>query len=531
MASQYVLQSANTETKSDYTFEDKYYTRIVDNNNGQYNSNQVTWNLSNLTTDNVFLSAKESSLEIPFVTQVTCDANLANNADNLKGVVMKQSFCSLVEAFSLSINRNNIVNFSDMQNLPVEFKLLSSFSEDDLKIYGDSMNFAKHTESAQSYKAAEDALGLGESNMGTGNTALGQKNKKLSYQPNALFSDSANIVSAKKSHVVADNMAALKVVTYHWMAVIPLMFLHDVFDKLPLIKNPFMQLTCRIHSASSSMTIATAAKYPHAAVVSRFNYNPVMMSGKLVPVAGDLYINSGIGSVKNAAGAITQNALDQACYFNACLYKFNPDSEMKYISNPSRKVSFLQTTPYVKLESIAPGANINFQVINKLANIRGLLMITQIDSTTNGLATPVTAQDAATSMSTLNSPYSASLNMVGTNWTGFNIKIGGVNHYKNNVDYGYDLYQQELVKSHSVNGGMFGGGLNSGLITETDYTNGPYGYIWVDLSRYSSETEDNIPKSVYIVGRNNTQARVAVTAYLYYKDEFNIDVSTSEIAV
>ena len=39
------------------------------------------------------------------------------------------------------------------------------------------------------------------------------------------------------------------------------------------------------------------------------------------------------------------------------------------------------------------------------------------------------------------------------------------------------MYQQELVKSHSVNGGMFGGGLNSGLITETDYTNGPFYFV------------------------------------------------------
>ena len=528
MADEFVLKESNQVPVKDYTFEEKYYTRIPDNNNGQYNSNQITWNLSNLTTDNVFLSCKESSLEIPFITQLTSGGDVASDATLVQSLVMKQSFCSLVEAFSLSINRNNIVNFSDMQNLPVEFKLLSTFSEDDLKIYGDRINFAKHTESNQSYQAATSASGLGESNMGTSNLALAEKMKKTSYQSNALFSDSSLLLSAKKSHVAV--ATAKQVVNYHVMAVIPLMFLHDVFAKLPMIKNPFLQLTCRIHSATTSMT-NTAAKYVLPTVVSRFNYNPMMFTGVCAGVAQTMYVNSGIGSVKNAAGAITQNALDTACHFNACLYKFNPDSEMQYISNPSRKVSFLQTTPYVKLESIAPGGMINFQVINKLANIRGLLMITQIDSSTNGLATPATAQNPATSVSTLNSPYSASLNMIGTNWSQFNVKIGGVNHYKNNVDYGYDLYQQELVKSHSVNGGMFGGGLNSGLITETEYTNGPYGYVYVDLSKYSSETEDIIPKSVYVVGRNNTLARVNVTCYLYYEDTFNIDVSTSEITV
>ena len=121
--------------------------------------------------------------------------------------------------------------------------------------------------------------------------------------------------------------------------------------------------------------------------------------------------------------------------------------------------------------------------------------------------------------------------MIGTNWTQFNVKVGGVDHYQSNVDYGYDLYKQELLKSHSVNGGMYGGGLNSGLITENDYTNGPYAYTFVDLSKYTSQTEDQIAKSVYVVGRNNTQARVSISCYLFYEDTFNIDVTTSEITV
>ena len=81
----------------------------------------------------------------------------------------------------------------------------------------------------------------------------------------------------------------------------------------------------------------------------------------------------------------------------------------------------MQTTRIARSEAIEPNDMLNFMVTHKLANIRGLLMMTQIDRTTNGLATPATAQNAAASVPPLDSPYSAGLNMIGTNWSQFNV--------------------------------------------------------------------------------------------------------------
>ena len=118
MADELILKESNQTPVNDYVFEEKYHTRIPDNNNAQYSSGQVIWNMEHLTTDNVFLSFKESSLEIPLITQVTSGANVvAGTQPNM--AMLKHSFCSLVESFSLSINRNNVVNFSDMANLPM----------------------------------------------------------------------------------------------------------------------------------------------------------------------------------------------------------------------------------------------------------------------------------------------------------------------------------------------------------------------------------------------------------------------------
>ena len=169
-------------------------------------------------------------------------------------------------------------------------------------MWGDRIHFAKHTEANQSYQAAAGVSGLGESNMGATNLALAQKLKKYAYEPNALFSDASLLLSAKKTHVTKPSA---RITNYHCMAVVPLLFLHDVFAKLPLIKNPFLQLTCRIHSASVSMT-NLAAEYILLGVVSRFNYNPMMFTGVAAAKAGTMYVNSGIVSVKNAAGVRTE---------------------------------------------------------------------------------------------------------------------------------------------------------------------------------------------------------------------------------
>ena len=44
-------------------------------------------------------------------------------------------------------------------------------------------------------------------------------------------------------------------------------------------------------------------------VVSRFNYNPMMFTGEAAGKAGTMYVNSGIVSVKNAAGTLQRMLL------------------------------------------------------------------------------------------------------------------------------------------------------------------------------------------------------------------------------
>ena len=53
MADEFILKESNTVPVMDYTFQKKYYTRVPDDNHSQYNSNQIKWNLADLTVDNV----------------------------------------------------------------------------------------------------------------------------------------------------------------------------------------------------------------------------------------------------------------------------------------------------------------------------------------------------------------------------------------------------------------------------------------------------------------------------------------------
>lgn len=63
----------------------------------------------------------------------------------------------------------------------------------------------------------------------------------------------------------------------------------------------------------------------------------------------------------------------------------------------------------------------------------------------------------------------------------------------------FEHWLQEIRGSNSLNGGI-PIGLCSGLISQADYESG-YPFIYVDLSRRASQANDDISRSIQIVGQ------------------------------
>ena len=122
-----------------------------------------------------------------------------------------------------------------------------------------------------------------------------------------------------------------------------------------------------------------------------------------------------------------------------------------------------------------------------------MLIITQLGSGVNTLATPATAVGAGTSI--LLSPFTSGENMLGCSYTNVNVKIGGVPYYLENLNYGYDVYKREILSYNSVNGNL-SAGVTSGLILQIDWESGVFAYHFFDLSKKSA-TEDDLQNKDY----------------------------------
>ena len=277
MADLYEIVSSMAEQGHDFAFKNKINVRIPDTNNGSYPSSQVNFNLSSLTTNNYFLSCKQSTIEIPYVVGVAVSGAGASilTTTSAHMVALKKSVVDLVNGISVQLNENSIINFSDLSNLHYQFKVLSTWSQDDVNVMGDVINFAKNPAESYLYQAAASVNGIGECNnilvdapfagvntyvQGIANKGLVRRMKQTSYNPAnttlALYTNASKSDTRQKSYWLQSSTTQSY---YYMMVTIPLTELHDLFGKLPLIRNPYFKITLQMHTSTTVIPFTDTA--------------------------------------------------------------------------------------------------------------------------------------------------------------------------------------------------------------------------------------------------------------------------------
>ena len=542
MADEYEAIASMSNQEMAQRFKAKHSVRIPDTNQSSYPSSQINWNLSSLTTNNYFLSCKQSNLEIPYVVHVTSTAALGTAAQTAHMVALKKSCVDAVNGISVQLNENSIINFADLSNVAHEFEILATWSEDDVKVKGDQIGFAKNNASSYKYKGAASTNGIGECNNTLTpvafnpqngykqglqeNTGLGQRVQKTSYNVAnaeiAKYTDLAKTQTQQKSYVDYESTTSIY---YYIMMTVPLACLHDLFAKMPLVRNPYFKITLQMHTATAVIPYThVGTTLGLTSVSSQYGYNPIMVGKCTEAFVGTanaaITVKSGIGKVDASS-----TAWGQTCYMNACLYEFNPEYEAKYINDVGNKLVIYKDL--FSNSALNQSGTVNWQIHTGLANVRALLLVTRLASTVNTLASPATAAGAGTS--TMLSPFTSGENMLGCSWSNMNVRIGNIPHYQENINYTYDIFQKELLSHYSVNGGLTPG-VNAGLISQNDFESGVFNYVFIDLSRKEKNTDD-VPKTINFNGTNNSNAsRLDLYAYVFYDNQMMINVNTSQLS-
>lgn len=538
-----------------FTRKDRIY--IIDQNNSSYTNNQVILDTASISNSGKWADFSSATIALPILITMTSTFDFSGAAVDF-ACGLKNSYTQLISSMNVEYNNAPAVQITNFSNMYISYKLNTTLCVDDLVIIGSQIGFAK--DSSQSWKYSNTATleGLGSIN----NT----DNIVQTTFSNAFVGTSGNIGFAKRqiestfddgqvgvSTILGANWASVSSQfqrpyttattlangyyqkSWNILGTWRLKDMSDFFEKLPLVRGAYIKLYINLNQSRSKISISGTTGF-----VSTTNSDLTVFGGNTNPllIASATTFN-GLAALRAAVitAGVDQsftfsvsllNSLDPNCTVNnkyagqsncrlyCDLYTLSPDREQEYLeSNRNKVVKYNDVFQYQCINVQRGG--FNFLITNGLSNMKEIVVCPMIAAAYNGTG------NQATSFSPLLSPFATepatcSPLMYINNW---NIQISGVNAFINSKQFGFEQFQDELYGVGSVNGGKTDG-LSSGLISQTDFYNN-YGYLVANVSRRLAE-EDRTPKSVQILGNNQTDVPMDLFVFCVFEKEISIDL-------
>jgi hypothetical protein len=486
------------------------------------------------------------------MTVVATAGNLNNvSGENCFSASLKNGYSNLIHSMNIQCSNNSVVSTMSFSNLAINYKLLTSMSTDDEQNLGDSIGFKKDDTLSIGYKSASSPIGLGETNnviassnfnpsSGFAGSSFTQNKGRLSRMANTSFDpattgDSVGSLNVSgRNYCVRDTLGALgKTVVYNIIANIPLSHLSSFFEKYPLCKGSYLTITLNTNTAcSSQLTIDGGGNYTSVSSSSQNGSVPFMVSpvgtGSGINIAGTTPctgLEVSIAIAKNSlnkSGTTFSHPSLSSCRLYACMIDVTPSAEQLYLSKSggTKKTIYEDFQTYQTLNVAVNGGNFSQILTNGLSRARRIVGFPMLSATANfagtaGFISPMASPFTSCPTTGSKSPIS-----------GFNVLLSGANLFQQNIQYGWEHFQNKLRRT-GINGGL-SLGLSSGLISQNDFENG-YRFIVADISRCNSEAQDNIARSIQVIGTNSGDRAIDAYWVVFYEREVEIDLSTGSL--
>jgi hypothetical protein len=278
-----------------------------------------------------------------------------------------------------------------------------------------------------------------------------------------------------------------------------------------------------LSSSSSTMALATVN-------VPSGGLSPIMLASSglnngcanLVP--GTYTVSLSVGNVVTASSQVlpanVTGPLSRSIVLNVPSYVMNPMVESAYISQSIKSVEYSDYYQYLVQNVNGGGSgNINALITNGISGLKSCLVI------------PVFNQAGNNAVNPLQSPYDpcgGGTTSPLAHISNFNILVSGQNAIYQNQSYTYQAFLNQLSGQNSVNFAQIDGS-SSSLISQTDFENS-YCYYYVDIGR-GLPVESSVPKSVVLVGTNNSIYACDYYVFLEYQSSMRLSIiSGSRVA-
>jgi hypothetical protein len=391
----------------------------------------------------------------------------------------------------------------------------------------------------------------------------------------------------KKTNQVGTYLAQTTpgMIQYAVVATIYLKHIHSFFNMIPLLKGVFMKMTMNLNNCSSTVYIGASQESAGAGTTSGASTafsacqgvqsalggaNMLMLASiaagqgaaSLAPV-----LNGGAGAIAltcNAAATTTvwaqsfrmnlsvgatcldsvitnqpgqtvgASPLSKSIYLYIPAYTFNPTFEQAYLSSPVKQIKYTDIYQYQVL-NVAQNAQINNLLTNGIANVKSVLILPFYS--TQG-ANPPESFDSLCGISlSSNSGFTAGQPVWASPFdpagcgatsplchlTNFNIQVSGQNAIYNLQKYVFEQFNNQLYGQNAVNGGLTDG-ITSSLIDRQAFDL-EYCYYYVNVERMLP-VEQSVPKSIQLVGTNQSSKALDLLCFIEYGTEVSIDALT-----
>jgi len=352
----------------------------------------------------------------------------------------------------------------------------------------------------------------------------------------------------------AASTAGSNYVVYYDSAILPLKYLMDVCDKLPMMKRTDMLLRLYLNTGSlivpvkQGTTDAIATQYfaPQSSTFMNtcpfsVNYLGAGVPAGTIGIAAGLFVArasttalsitavTGAGGVTATTAVINLATSGAAHPLTACRCYFNqialtPEKEEAYLLANTAKQVVYERFIYNQYNAITTGSNYSQLIASGVKNPLAAIIIPFISTSNTGLS----------GTGTLNFPaqYSSPFDTCGgisfapISLTNLQVAVGMKNQLQNSLYYTFENYLEQVCQYESVSGNKMDL-LNSGIISQVWWEQNRC--YFVNLSR-GSPADRATPRNILVSFTNNTNVTIDAMVFIVYADKIVVNVRTGLVS-
>ena len=128
MSDEYSFYASQVENKTEFLYSNVQQNYVPDQNNGSYANGQVVFDLATLSNSGKYIDFQNSYIVVPLVMNLNLTGSTASSPENAFAASLKNGYHQLINSISVEIANRQVVNLTNMSNLDIHYKLLTTSS-------------------------------------------------------------------------------------------------------------------------------------------------------------------------------------------------------------------------------------------------------------------------------------------------------------------------------------------------------------------------------------------------------------------